>query len=153
MNDRPKHSASLDTEVDRLRRRVAELEATTAEHQRAEHQLERDARLSEAALQLSQDTARAVLESASEGIILIDMTGHITLVNTAAERMFGYSRSRTCLVSLSRSCCRTGSAEAMLRIALVTSLSPASVRWASALTSPAVARTARSFRWKSASAT
>ena len=76
-----------------MRRRVAELEAAAAEHQRAEHQLERDARLKEAELRLSQDTARAVLESASEGIILIDTTGRITLVNTAAERMFGYSRA------------------------------------------------------------
>ena len=93
MNDSPKPRASHDTDVDRLRRRVAELETAATEHQRAENQLEHDARLSEAALQLSQDTARAVLESASEGIILIDTTGHITLVNTAAERMFGYSRS------------------------------------------------------------
>jgi PAS domain S-box-containing protein len=93
MSDRPQHSASLATEVDRLRRRVAELEASTVEHQRAEHQLERHAQLSEAALQLSQDTARAVLESASEGIILIDTTGRILLVNSAAERMFGYPRS------------------------------------------------------------
>jgi PAS domain S-box-containing protein len=93
VNDRPKPNASLDTEVARLRRRVAELEASAAEHQRAEHQLERDARLSEAALRRSEDTARAVLESASEGIILIDTTGRITLVNTAAERMFGYPRS------------------------------------------------------------
>lgn len=76
-----------------MRRRVAELEAAAAEHQRAEHQLERDARVKEAELRLSQDTARAVLESASEGIILIDTTGRITLVNTAAERMFGYSRA------------------------------------------------------------
>ena len=35
-------------------------------------------------------TARAVLESTSEGILLIDANGHITLVNGAAERMFGY---------------------------------------------------------------
>ena len=93
MNDRPKPSGPLETEVDRLRRRVAEMEATAAEHQRAEHALERDARLSEAALRLSQDTARAVLASASEGIILIEAAGRITLVNTAAERMFGYSRA------------------------------------------------------------
>jgi PAS domain S-box-containing protein len=93
VNDRPKPSAPSDTEVDRLRRRVAELDAAAAEHQRAEHQLEHDARLKQAELQLSQDTARAVLESASEGIILIDTTGRIMLVNTAAERMFGHSRA------------------------------------------------------------
>ena len=93
MNDRPKPNTSLGSEVERMRRRVAELEAAAAEHQRAEHQLERDARLKEAELRLSQDTARAVLESASEGIILIDTTGRMTLVNTAAERMFGYSRA------------------------------------------------------------
>jgi len=93
VNDRAKPSAPSDTEVDRLRRRVAELDAAAAEHQRAEHQLEHDARLKQAELQLSQDTARAVLESASEGIILIDTTGRIMLVNTAAERMFGHSRA------------------------------------------------------------
>jgi PAS domain S-box-containing protein len=93
VNDRPKPNTSLDSEVERMRRRVAELETAAAEHQRAEHQLERDARLKEAELRLSQDTARAVLESASEGIILIDTTGLITLVNAAAERMFGYPRS------------------------------------------------------------
>jgi hypothetical protein len=36
--------------------------------------------------------AQALLESASEGIILIDAAGRITLVNRAAERMFGYPR-------------------------------------------------------------
>jgi PAS domain S-box-containing protein len=34
-----------------------------------------------------------VLESASEGIILIDAAGRITLVNAAAERMFDYARA------------------------------------------------------------
>jgi two-component system, cell cycle sensor histidine kinase and response regulator CckA len=93
MNDVPTPEASLDAEIDRLRVRVAELEASAAEHQRAEQQLERDARRSEAALRRSEDTARAVLESASEGIILIDRSGRITLVNMAAERMFGYPGS------------------------------------------------------------
>jgi PAS domain S-box-containing protein len=82
-----------DAEIAQLRRRVADLEASAAEHQRAEAQLARDARLSEAALRRSEDTARAVLESASEGIILIDATGRITLVNAAAERMFDYART------------------------------------------------------------
>jgi PAS domain S-box-containing protein len=90
--DAQSSKTSLAAEIDRLRRRVAELEASAADHQRAEQQLERDARLKEAALRRSEDTARAVLESASEGIILIDTTGRITLVNAAAERMFGYPR-------------------------------------------------------------
>ncbi len=93
MADPPNSKTSLAAEVDRLRRRVAELEASATEHQRAERQLEHDARLSEAALRRSEATAQAVLESASEGIILIDTAGHITLVNAAAERMFGYRRS------------------------------------------------------------
>src|SRR5262249_30840784 len=37
-------------------------------------------------------TAQAVLESTSEGILSIDANGRITLVNRAAERMFGYDR-------------------------------------------------------------
>jgi PAS domain S-box-containing protein len=90
--DAPNSKTPLAAEIDRLRRRVAELEASAADHQRAEQQLEREARLKEAALRRSENTARAVLESASEGIILIDATGRITLVNTAAERMFGYPR-------------------------------------------------------------
>jgi len=91
--DAPNSKTSLAAELDRLRRRVAELEASAVSHQRAEQQLESDARLSEAALRRSQDTAQAVLESASEGIVLIDTAGRITLVNAAAERMFGYPRS------------------------------------------------------------
>jgi PAS domain S-box-containing protein len=90
--DPPRSKPSPADEIDRLRRRVAELEASGAVHQRAEQQLERDALLREVALRRSEDTARAVLESASEGIILIDVAGHITLVNAAAERMFGYPR-------------------------------------------------------------
>ena len=93
MANAPNSKTSLAAEIDRLRRRIAELEASAADHQRAEQQLARDARLTEAALRRSEDTARAVLESASEGIILINTTGCITLVNTAAERMFGYQRS------------------------------------------------------------
>jgi PAS domain S-box-containing protein len=91
--DTPRSRTSLAAEVDRLRRRVAELETAAAEHLRAEQQLEHDARQSEAALRRSEDTARAVLESASEGIILIDTAGRIRLVNTAAEHLFGYPRS------------------------------------------------------------
>ena len=41
---------------------------------------------------LSGRLTEALLESATEGIILIDPGGRITLVNRAAERMFGYPR-------------------------------------------------------------
>jgi len=93
MAEVPSSKAVLVAENERLRRRVAELEASATEHQRAEQQLERGARSSEAALRRSEATARAVLESASEGIILIGPTGRIVLANTAAERMFGYPRA------------------------------------------------------------
>jgi hypothetical protein len=93
MAEAPSPHTLLLTENERLRRRVAELEASAVEHQRAERQLESDARLSQAALRLSAETARAVLESASEGIILIGPEGRIALANPAAARMFGYPRN------------------------------------------------------------
>jgi PAS domain S-box-containing protein len=92
MPDQAANESPAAVEIDRLRRRVAELEARVAEDQRATEQLRHDARISEAARRQSEDTARAVLESATEGIILIDAAGRITLVNAAAERMFGYPR-------------------------------------------------------------
>jgi PAS domain S-box-containing protein len=45
-----------------------------------------------AALRTSEAMAQAVLESASEGIILIDAAGGIILMNPAAEHLFGYAR-------------------------------------------------------------
>jgi len=66
----------MSDELEILRRRVAELEAAAAGHRHAEDRL-----------------TQALLESATEGIILIDASGRITLVNRAAERMFGYPRA------------------------------------------------------------
>ena len=79
-------------ESERLRHRITELEAITAEHRQAAQKLERAAQVSEAARRHSEETARAVLESASEGIVLIDAEGRITLVNAAVERMFDHAR-------------------------------------------------------------
>ena len=93
MDQSPESTASLAAELARLRQRVAELEATAVDHRHAEQRLEDDARSFRAALDRSEATARALLESASEGIVLIDRAGRITLVNAAAERMFGYPRS------------------------------------------------------------
>jgi PAS domain S-box-containing protein len=89
----PRSSEALVAEIARLRDRVAELQAAAAAFERAGQQLEHDTRVAEAARRRSEATARAVLESASEGIILIDAAGRITLVNAAAERMFDYARA------------------------------------------------------------
>src|SRR5579863_3652268 len=42
--------------------------------------------------QKSEKLVLALLESASQGVISIDKTGRIVLVNRRAEEMFGYSR-------------------------------------------------------------
>src|SRR5262245_54561443 len=41
---------------------------------------------------VSEATARAFLEAAAEGVIVVDRAGHIALVNARAELMFGYPR-------------------------------------------------------------
>ena len=90
MDDAEKIRDQLLAEVSELRRLVAALESTAIEQQRTEQRLLKEAVVSDAALRKSEATARAVLESASEGILLINASGRITLVNGAAERMFGY---------------------------------------------------------------
>ena len=46
----------------------------------------------EEALRRSEATSRAFLESASEGIVVVDTGGRVLLVNAKTEEMFGYSR-------------------------------------------------------------
>jgi len=92
MNDTPKTREQLLAEVTELRRLVATLEAAAIEQRRTEQRLMKEAQVSDAALQKSEATVQALLESASEGIVLIDASGRITLVNAAAKRMFGYER-------------------------------------------------------------
>jgi PAS domain S-box-containing protein len=82
----------LAEEVRDLRRRVRELESLAIDHERAQQALQKEARVSEAALRKSEATARALLESASDGIVIVNAVGRITLANAAALRMFGYSR-------------------------------------------------------------
>jgi PAS domain S-box-containing protein len=80
----------LIAEVAALRRRVAALEAAAVEQQQTEQRLLKEAFVSGHALRSSEATAQAVFESASEGILLINASGRITIVNRGAERMFGY---------------------------------------------------------------
>ena len=76
VRERGRPRTELLAEITRLERRVAELESAATDHRHGEERL-----------------TRALLESATEGIILVDAAGRITLVNRAAERMFGYPRA------------------------------------------------------------
>src|SRR5262245_61754318 len=71
----PNPRAKVEAEVERLRARVADLERVAAQH-----------------TLVGADVARAFLESAAEGVIAIDRSGAIVLVNARTEAMFGYRR-------------------------------------------------------------
>jgi PAS domain S-box-containing protein len=91
MDEAAKTREALVTEVKALRQQIAALETAAVEQRGIEQRLLKEAMMSSAALRLSEATAQAVLESASEGILLISASGQIALVNGAAERMFGYA--------------------------------------------------------------
>ncbi len=81
---------SLLAQVHSLQRRVAELEASSVDLEREKGALEKDAVSKGFALEKSEAIGRALLESVSEGILLVDAGGRIILANAGAERMFGY---------------------------------------------------------------
>jgi len=62
--------------------------AVVSERQRAIEQRQ----LTEDALRESQGRARVLLESASEGIVIVNQRGRMIFVNTRVEAMFGYPR-------------------------------------------------------------
>jgi PAS domain S-box-containing protein len=71
----------LHAEIRALRQRVAELQ-TAAERSRQPETVFGD----------SESKLRALLESASQGIVVINSNGEIVLVNARLETMFGYRR-------------------------------------------------------------
>ena len=73
---------ALRAEIARLQRRVEELEAAQRGSTGAEH-----------APRPAQRLAEAILESASEGVVVVDRGGRIVSVNTKTEELFGYSRA------------------------------------------------------------
>jgi PAS domain S-box-containing protein len=81
MRDEDKTKQQLMRELTVLRQRVEALEALEADRVRAE-----------GALQKSETTARALLESASDGIVVVEADGRIVLVNAKVEEIFGYNR-------------------------------------------------------------
>lgn len=65
-------------------------------------------------LQASEAEFRGVLESAADGIVIVDKQGTMVVVNTALERLFGYSRQELlgqALEMLVPHNCRQGHAE------------------------------------------
>jgi len=60
--------------------------ALVSERQQATEQR----KLTEDALRESEGKARVLLESASEGIVIVNRRGHIVLINAMAEAIFGY---------------------------------------------------------------
>ena len=51
-----------------------------------------DRKAGEAALQRSEQRFRQVVESAPDGLAMVDASGHMVLVNTGMESIFGYTR-------------------------------------------------------------
>jgi PAS domain S-box-containing protein len=83
MKDERKTKAQLIDDLNGLRGRLGELEAAEARRQQAEK-----------ALQETDRRFRALLQSASAAVVIIDSQGRVIMVNTRAETLFGYPRDQ-----------------------------------------------------------
>lgn len=80
MNEKDKSKEQLIIEMNELRQRVAELEAS-----------EIDRKQMEQALRRREETFRTIAETAGDAIIMLDYEGRISYWNPAAEEIFGYT--------------------------------------------------------------
>jgi len=83
LRDEAKTKTQLISELVSLRQHIGKLEALEAERRRLMQ-----------ALQASEGKCNALLESASDGVLVVDTDGRITLVNAKAEQMFDYPRDQ-----------------------------------------------------------
>jgi two-component system sensor kinase FixL len=79
--------------VVRLARNAAEQQTGSDELQRRTVDLERQVQARVADARASGERLRTIIDSAVDGIIVIDDRGHIESFNPAAERLFGYAGS------------------------------------------------------------
>jgi PAS domain S-box-containing protein len=83
MNDSSASKQEMTNELNRLRQRIAELEAAEAEHKRAEETLRQ-----------SEERYRTMVEEMEEGYYETDLAGNYTFFNDVICNRLGYSRDK-----------------------------------------------------------
>lgn len=81
MKDKGKTKEQLTTELDSLRRKIADFEAIESKRKQAEK-----------ALRLEKERLDATLRAIGDGVITTDTGGNIVLINKAAERLTGWKQ-------------------------------------------------------------